>query len=77
MTVAIETSSDGMMIRVYIEKKLTFDAIAESIDMAKQEIAKKIWEENQDKIMAGMDLKGLANLVAIYASKRLAEDIRK
>lgn len=71
--IEVSDTQTDKMITVWIEKKLTLDAIAESVEMAKKEIAKKIWDENADKIMAQMDLKGLAALVAVYASKKLAE----
>lgn len=71
MKVEISDMVDQRVFHVYIEKTLTQGAITESIDMARTEIAKKIWEENADKIMAQMDLKGLAALVAIEASRAL------
>ena len=71
--IEISETIDEKMITVWIEKQLTFDAIAESVEMAKKEIAKKIWDENHDKIMAEMNLTGLANLIAIHASKALKD----
>lgn len=71
MKVETFETAESKVFHVYIEKSLTAGAIADSIDMARKEIAKKIWEENSDKIMAQMDLRGLANLIAIEASEAL------
>lgn len=69
------TAGPEMAYQVLIDQ-LTQGSVMEAIALAKQEIAKKIWEENQDKIMASMDLKGLANLIAVFAAKRIAEDMK-
>ncbi len=51
--------------------------IMEEFGEALREAARHYVEKNMDKITAKLDMNGLANLIAIYASKKLAEDINK
>lgn len=73
MKISWTRSTDSLenILQIYVDEKMGIDAIHQSIQLAKDEIAKKIWEENADKIMAQMDLKGLANLIAAHAAKTL------
>lgn len=71
-----ETSTGNRAIINWTEKVFSIDIFAEIISQAKVEIAKKVWEEHSTEIMAKMDLKGLANLIAVQAAKRIAEDIK-
>ena len=52
-------------------------AIHDQFTEALKEAARHYVEQNMDKITAKLDMAGLANLIALYASKKLAEDIKK
>lgn len=53
------------------ERKLVLESLEKAMELAKIEIARNVWEENKTQIMARMDLRGLASLIAIEASKEL------
>lgn len=60
---------DTHIILKAFEQKAYMDTLAE----ASNAVAKKFVEENIDKLMSNLDLQGLANLIAIYAAKKLAK----
>lgn len=69
------TSSDLQFLMTI--ESFTKQAILDATTEAIHEIAKQYVDSHLDKIMAEIDLRGLANLIAIYASKKLAEDIKR
>lgn len=74
MSADIYTSPNGEIIVKltipYIEKSV-IEAITKKADEAVDKLVEKFWIEHQDKIMAKIDLTGLANLIAIHASGAL------
>ena len=77
MNTTVTRNLDGTMTISHIVNEVFEKALLiETIAQAKYEIAKKVWEANEDKIMASMDIKGLANMIAVFASKKMAEDIK-
>lgn len=49
-------------------------ALISAIELAKNEIAKLYWEQHKTEIMAQMDLKGMASLIAVYAAREMVPD---
>lgn len=70
------TTSTDFQFLVTLEP-LTNQAILDATTDAIHAIAKQYVDAHLDKITAGIDLTGLSNMIAIYASKKLAEDIKK
>lgn len=70
------TTSSNYSFLVTIEP-LMEQAISECLEQAIREMAKYYVDANMDKITAKLDLSGMANLIAVYASKKLADDIKK
>jgi hypothetical protein len=48
--------------------QLVYDGIVE----VRKAIAQHIWDDHADKILANLDLKGMANLIAVYAAQQIA-----
>lgn len=69
------TNSQEDSFLVILEKSAESMILSE-FSKALEEAARYYVEKNMDRITAKLDMQGLGNLIAVYASKKLAENMK-
>ena len=73
---AIHSAQKDIAALIWAEHKESILKDTAFVKICADTVAAEVWEKMKTKIMAEMDLKGLASLIAVYAAKDLKPESR-